>query len=125
MTTTVSFKLAKLLKEKGFDKRCNGCYDEKGIYGFTVMSIKQYYTNSKEDTWNFAAPTISEVVMWLYEKHGIWIEVRKLTNKWIIPIPNDDRKGEWFALGKSYKTCEEAELECLRKLIEIVKTSKL
>jgi hypothetical protein len=75
MNTPVSFPLAKLLKEKGFDKPCNGCYDEKGIYGFTVMSIKQYYANSKEDTWNFAAPTVSEVIMWLYEKHGIWVSV--------------------------------------------------
>ncbi len=24
------------------------------------------------------SPTISDVVMWLYEKHGIWIEVSKL-----------------------------------------------
>ena len=77
MNTPVSFELAKLLKKKGFDKQCTGCYDETGIYGLTVMSIKQFYTNSKEDTWNFAAPTIAEVVMWLYEKHGVWIWVER------------------------------------------------
>lgn len=118
MTTTVSFKLAKLLKEKEYNKLCNKLWHFNGS-DCIVMP------NKNSENFGFSAPTIAEVVMWLYEKHGIWIEVRKLTNKWIIPIPNDDRKGEWFALGKSYKTCEEAELECLRKLIEIVKTSKL
>ncbi len=46
MNTPVSSPLPKLLKEKGFDEQWN-------IYMYT--------------------PTISEVVMWLYEKHGIWV----------------------------------------------------
>jgi hypothetical protein len=47
MTTPVSFKLAKLLKEKGYN---------------TLQVVGDF-------------PTIAEVVMWLYEEHGIWIEV--------------------------------------------------
>ena len=35
------------------------------------------------------------------------------------PIQKDDK--EWLAIGIIYKTYEEAELECLKKLIEIVK----
>jgi hypothetical protein len=69
MNTPVSFPLAKLLKEKGFDKPTFGFYS---------------YSSNKYDTYsqlirvnllsdNYAAPTISDVVMWLYEKHGIWI----------------------------------------------------
>ena len=65
MNTPVSYEIAKLLNEKGFDEKCehwayldNNCmamvYDSK-----TCVKV----------------PTISEVVMWLYEKHGIWIAV--------------------------------------------------
>ena len=61
----VDFSTAKLLKEKGFDRPC----------------YHYYYNNkldsSSKDNWNtltgYSAPTIAEVVMWLYEKHGIWI----------------------------------------------------
>ena len=48
MNTPVSFELAKLLKEKGYR---------------VLPDFKSSY------------PTISDVVMWLYEKHGIWISV--------------------------------------------------
>lgn len=52
MNTPVSFKLAKLLQEKGFDEPCPNLY-------YAPERCKK--------------PTIAEVVMWLYEKHGIWI----------------------------------------------------
>ena len=56
MNTPVKFELAKLLKEKGFDIKID--------YGLSQI------LNNKP------APTIAEVVMWLYEKHGIWIGVQ-------------------------------------------------
>ncbi len=46
----IPYEQALELKELGFDEPCFGCYDEKRVFGLTVMSIKQYYTNSKEDT---------------------------------------------------------------------------
>jgi hypothetical protein len=46
MNTPVSFELAKLLIQKSYDLH---------------PDFKDSY------------PTIAEVVMWLYEKHGIWI----------------------------------------------------
>ena len=70
MNTPVSFELAKLLKEKGFD----------GNY-FHYWNMVNHSGKWKVDTsiWEHTnnyieAPTIAEVVMWLYEKHGIWIE---------------------------------------------------
>lgn len=57
----VSFELAKLLKEKGFDKRSEpNRYNNQG--NLTMLE-------------GINAPTIAEVVMWFYEKHGIWIYV--------------------------------------------------
>lgn len=49
MNTLVSFELAKLLIQKEYDLH---------------PDFKDSY------------PTITEVVMWLYEKHGIWIGVQ-------------------------------------------------
>lgn len=51
MNTPISFEIAKLLKEKGYK---------------LLPEFESSY------------PTIAEVVMWLYEKHGIWIEVKKV-----------------------------------------------
>lgn len=68
MNKEVSLPLAKLLKEGGYNKSC----------------YHYYYNNelesSSRDNWNaysngYSAPTIAEVVMWLYEKHKIWISV--------------------------------------------------
>ena len=71
MNTPVSFELAKLLKEKEFKKKCTAFYDlisntqidnaPPGNYNLTKQSV--------------SIPTIVEVVMWVYEKHEIWISV--------------------------------------------------
>lgn len=90
MTQTVGFNLAKLLKENGFDIPTTQFY----------TSGKKSYLTEAEDymtekyaicNWNngfgsyptkaedvaCSAPTITEVVMWLHNKHNIWISVYK------------------------------------------------
>ena len=52
MNKPISYPLAKLLKEKGFDEPCPNLY-------YQPERCKK--------------PTIADVVMWLYEKHGIWL----------------------------------------------------
>ena len=71
MNTPVSFEIAKLLKEKGFDERLNYYYDSFGDIGSSKVKVNW---NESEELL-CSAPTIAEVVMWLYEKHGIWIRV--------------------------------------------------
>jgi hypothetical protein len=72
MNTTIDFSTAKLLKEKGFDNESAHYYNEKGEMLFDVdyPSLHPTKPNVYYDN-----PTIAEVVMWLYEKHGIWINV--------------------------------------------------
>ena len=68
MNTPVSFKLAKLLTHTNFNQKSA----ETGYIIATGEESTDYFLdmiNGKA----IAAPTISEVVMWLYEKHGIWI----------------------------------------------------
>ena len=57
MNTPVKRPIAKLLKEKGFEQNPMKHISEATMEGTLVF------------------PTISEVVMWLYEKHDIWINV--------------------------------------------------
>lgn len=72
LNKAVSFSTAKLLKEKGFDNESAHYYNEKGEALFDVDFPSLQPT--KPDIY-YDNPTISEVVMWLYEKHGIWVNV--------------------------------------------------
>ena len=66
MKTPVKFEIAKLLKEKGLDIEKQNFYNSHGQLN---TDIEDFFIPRYE------APTIAEVVMWLYEKHGIWVDV--------------------------------------------------
>lgn len=99
MNTPVSFEVAKLLKEKDYD----GCYKgfwietlehefdvpRDGITIFPKIAPRILENLPKEDYHIFHAfaTTIAEVCMWLYEKHGIWIQA--------YPRRYDDLKLMW------------------------------
>jgi hypothetical protein len=85
MNKPVNFELAKLLQEKNFDEECTNYFDSNEELNFHIGYKGDVWKNSeignglpylKNDTFPcFSAPTIAEVIMWLYEKYGIWIEV--------------------------------------------------
>lgn len=102
MNKEINFEIAKLLKEKGFkqsteanwwilakdhsDNYMNGLpVDESKIF-FTKDSCElesriQIDENTEHNVFHYlVAPTIAEVVMWLYEKHTIWIGVELTDN---------------------------------------------
>ena len=85
MNTPVSFELAKLLKEKGFDTPCINYYTLSNEFtpkDYLFTGKADNYNNVKNSVHNnngtISAPTIAEVVMWLYEKHRIWVVVDNL-----------------------------------------------
>lgn len=109
MYTIVSFELAKLLKEKGFDVPTNNYYehaltskkdsetnDYTGAFGWkkgeTNLSSGYFKNNydmtdlSSKNWYICSAPTIAEVIMWFLEKYGIWIYARQVRNP--EPLPN-------------------------------------
>ncbi len=75
MNTTVSSPLAKLLKEKGFDEPCKLCVEDGDERPLPFNCGNTIHRNSLHPY--YSAPTIAEVVMWLYEKYDIWICVDK------------------------------------------------
>ena len=89
MNTPISFEIAKLLKEKGFDEQSINFYTKPNSKMFGIDEHYRNYPikNTPKKLYKlgfnavlnieniYFAPTIAEVVMWLYEKHGIWISV--------------------------------------------------
>ena len=80
MDTIVSFKLAKLLKEERFNEPIKQRYFiaeniDSDRSPFLQKECALYNWNNYDDfsTSYYSAPTIAEVIMWLYEKHGIRI----------------------------------------------------
>lgn len=67
MNKEVNPKIAKLLKDK---------YQEVTAYSYDNNGKLFYCHGKNEDKISnvYSAPTIAEVVMWLYEKHGIFIQ---------------------------------------------------
>lgn len=73
LNSIVDFEMAELLKEKGFDEpttiwRQHG----DGISG-NVEGKRDYY-NRKGNVY-ISLPTIAQTIDWIYDKHGVWINV--------------------------------------------------
>lgn len=72
MNTPVNFEIAKLLKEKGYNQWSAKWYSVEGsCYNENEFDNCRGYIPTEDCN----APTIAEVVMWLYEKHGIWVYI--------------------------------------------------
>ena len=119
----IPYEEALALKKLGFDEPCLGCYDEKRVFGLTVMSIKQYYINSKEDTWNCSAPLYQQAFRWFREKYNLfgysYPNDYQTYGYRIVEVKSPENKELIYDWGTN-NTNEEAELACLEKLIEIV-----
>ena len=100
MNTPVSFEIAKLLRGKGFSEKTLQAYVYRGIE-HQDSSYKGWLTKDKL-LCDISAPTITEVVMWLYEKYGIWIVVSTTISKQFI-YKCIDMSGE--TSKRNYPTC--------------------
>ena len=76
MTTEdyVSFEIAKLLKEKGFDDECtNAFYDKSGVLYFIDL-LSDFSEHPDNDT-DIAASTLYVAMKWLREEKKIGIDI--------------------------------------------------
>ena len=78
MNTHVDFEISQLLKEKGFNEPCQ-YLRVGGSYRINFEKEGELFNNKYPSTqipndWCLC-PTIADVVIWLYEKHDIWITV--------------------------------------------------
>jgi hypothetical protein len=150
MTTNfVPQEIAKQLRELGFDEPCLAYYDKDGdllgdiginedidnLYRNSYFVIYKDFSESE-----YTAPLYQQVFRWFREKYnisysidwmsrssefynGYYVHFRGINDNKInqenFIVLNDELPSKGY---KVYKTYEEAELACLNKLIEIVKT---
>ena len=121
MNTLVSFELAKLLKEEGFDLPVCNVFETSMLHGRECYFFEKEYELDKhnkqdgENTNYYSRPTIAEVVMWLYEKHQIWIETPFWDSKFRIKVV--DIKNETVLKGidfNQFNTPTEAYEEAIK-----------
>jgi hypothetical protein len=126
------------LKELGFDEPCIGWYNPQVNY--KEVTTDKYWAFHLTGEWeNFKpAPLYQQAFRWFREKYNIRQNIMDFIDdetgiEWdyeIAIIGTDlDEKGNYKPLvaystddeTRKFKTYEEAELACLKKLIEIVK----
>lgn len=118
----IPYEEALALKELGFDEPCSAFYKlgDSQIYYDTILQSQNVHfrTNSELNFYQdlkekISAPLYQQAFRWFREKYNL-----------VSPItPNGlgqyDFRIEMEWCGRIYDTYEEAELACLRKLIEI------
>lgn len=77
-----SYELSKLLKEKGFDWKCNGYYFKNPFDGSIDVAVSPYAMNKNSDEYRkfdlpISAPTHQMAMDWLRNK-GYHIEIQTL-----------------------------------------------
>jgi hypothetical protein len=132
----VPYEQALALKELGFDEPCMCFYNNRKELKVYHNVDKDWDTlehqllgNSKITLPNtYSAPTFSQAFRWFREKYGLDVTFRKMDYG-----PESQFTGYYFSIykgnelidihgaDKKGKLYEDSELECLKKLIEIVK----
>ena len=113
----VPYEIALELKELGFDEKCFGFYDLSYKCRLTFTSDQNFYEQQK-----CSAPTFSQAFRFFREKYGLHyiicknIQMDGYGYREVILIPYMEENENTI-----FKTYEEAELACLKKLIEIAK----
>jgi hypothetical protein len=124
----VPYELSLKMKQLGFDEPCMYYVDEQNN-----SFIYNFQTHPDEfiewcGVTVISTPLYQQCFRWFREKYGLFVDPNAISyedgpylwffeiNSIVLPFGTD--------LGETsdFKTYEEAELECLKKLIEIVKT---
>ena len=125
----VSFEIAKLLEEKGFEQhKCQHSYDSKGVFKWS----------DNLDPYEYSAPTLQMAMKWLREVHHIeiyitfgfpfidgkqqykyfWSIVRVCDNHLEYPMDDPGSASYNEEMADSYEEAVEAALKyCLKNLI--------
>ena len=120
----VPYDIALAMKELGFKKKCFKFYWADEVLYAGVGEFKNKETDLSDE--KVSAPLYQQAFRWFREEHELEACVSCFYND-KLDIPYEKRKYHAFIIRKGitsknkYKTYEEAELACLRKIIEIVK----
>lgn len=132
----IPYEQALALKELGFDEPCFGCYfyNNENVVEYNPDGIPFNHNNRNS---RISVPLYQQAFRWFREKYQIFPEVLTdcttepkfvYTYNTFYGNPKDLTEQEWGwennigQYSDIYRTYEDAELECLKKLIEIVKS---
>ena len=126
----VSFELAQLLKEKGFDGQCATKYDSNGCIWDNIRYDGIFLGNNDIFPEEYLSPTLQMAMKWLREVHNVFIDIssrfsknadsdvcfsyscKKLIDTYKSSYEIGD--GEWLSYEEA---CEAAIKYCLENLI--------
>lgn len=124
----VTYKQALVLKELGFDEPCLLVYHQKKLVGVTNHEASGFIlpliSNKKLGSLTCTAPLKQQAFRFFRDKHNMNSQIAfceyaiKTENSWKFTFDNPTGRQYWEG---EYKTYEEAEQNCLDKLIEICK----
>lgn len=118
------------LKQLGFDEPCFGYYEPNGDFNYIESNIlKNFPYLAKNSEWKdlCGAPTYSQVFRWFRDKKSSDACICRYQSRddggiyYYYVINHDFGIEETRHLKEGFFSYEQAELACLRKLIEIVK----
>lgn len=129
----VPYEQALALKELGFDESCLVYYDNSRLFlidrNSKIIPKNSIYSNNELYRGIISVPTFSQAFKFFRDKYkmdSVILRTFCMTNSYHYRIViNNSEDNVIDAFVKSDRTYEEAELECLNKLIEIVKTKKI
>jgi hypothetical protein len=134
MKDFIPYELALELKQLGFNEPCFGYYYTLNGKDWKFAEKSEYYRLDDEinigGKFSLLAPLYQQAFRWFREKYSTHVEIHENTD-W-----EEDNESWSFVIFKyklgdndgmisstvDYNTYEEAELECLNRLIEIVKS---
>ena len=115
----VSFEVAKLLKEKGFDELCSHyIVSENALSEFSHGCLFKNSDSTDNDL--YCCPTHQMAMKWLREVYGIAIEPMLLSNGWFCQIERilEDFCKKYIDETDSYKTYEESVVSAIKYCLE-------
>ena len=115
----IPYEQALELRQLGFNEHCFGKWQNLKIGKNLVVDEEDRIYDISMLGADIKAPLYQQAFRWFREKHRLFNQIN-IHTYFIYDISNDEFK----MIRKYYKvtnTYEEAELACLRKLIEIVK----
>lgn len=114
----VSFEIAKLLKEKGFDEQCTYMYDSQHNLYSTFEQCRQVTRNNSDwvhyvgqlNIVPIAVPTLQTAMKWLRKVHKLFIniDVIREASCWTANIQDIGNDVDRWVVEKDFKSYEEA-----------------
>lgn len=119
----VEFEQAISLKWLGFDESCIGYYNHAGKFEWMTIGLTNSDAKQALPIGTQTCPLYQQAFRWFRDKHGYHVEIFVDDNKsYGFMTTHFDSEGRYDGpISRNYLTYEEAELACLKKLIEIAK----